>query len=277
MGVDVVVAGASDDELAAVWRLFAAWERVFSRFRPDSELNSVNRSAAELLVVSELFARATRAALGAASATDGLVDPTLGRAIVAAGYDTDFPLLNGEDERPLGPTAPGCWRTLRLSGRLLARPPGTLLDLNGVVKALAADVSLALIEGDGIVAAGGDLATLGGAVVGLPRGGSVRLRAGGLATSGTSRRRWRRGGGPQHHLIDPRTGRPAASRWAEVSVAAGSCLAADVAAKAAFLLSDDGPDWLDGRGLPGRFVEDDGVVVNRSWRDLLLEDVSAAA
>ena len=62
-----------------------------------------------------------------------------------------------------------------------------------------------------------------------------------------------------------------------MSVAAGSCLAADVVAKAAFLLSDDGPDWLDERGLPGRLVDDRGVVVNRTWRELLVEGLPAAA
>ena len=194
MGVDVAVGGASDEELAAVRRLFERWDGVFSRFRPDSELNFVNRNASPVLVVSGLFARALRAALGAAAATDGLVDPTLGRAIEAAGYDTDFSLLNDDDERPLGPTTPGRRRALRLSGRLLSRPAGTLLDLNGVVKGLAVDASLELLRGDGFVAAGGDVSSRGGVVVGLPRGGSVRLAAGGLATSGISRRRWRRGG-----------------------------------------------------------------------------------
>jgi thiamine biosynthesis lipoprotein len=71
----------------------------------------------------------------------------------------------------------------------------------------------------------------------------------------------------QHHLIDPRTGRPSTSRWVEVTVAAGSCVEADVAAKAAFLLSADGPAWLDERGLPGRFRGEDEIVVNGAWRD----------
>ncbi len=112
--------------------------------------------------------------------------------------------------------------------------------------------------------------------VGLPGGGSLRLLAGGIATSGTTKRRWRRGGESQHHLIDPRTGRPAASRWDEVTVAAGSCVAADVAAKAAFLLSKDGPDWLDERGLPGRFVVGGEVVPNHAWSEALLEHERAA-
>src|SRR5207253_38048 len=82
-----------------------------------------------------------------------------------------------------GPAAPGRWRSVRLAGRVVARPPRLRLDLNGVVKALAVDDALALVEGPGFVSAGGDVAVRGGAVVGLPRGGSVRVEDGGVATS----------------------------------------------------------------------------------------------
>jgi FAD:protein FMN transferase len=277
MGVDVLVGGATEHELGEITRLFEAWERVFSRFRHRSELNRVNGDSAPVLVVSKLFASVLRDALGAASSTGGLVDPTLGLAIEAAGYDRDFSLVADDEEQPLGPTAPGRWRALRLSGRLLSRPAGTRIDLNGVVKALVVDTSLDLIRDDGFVAAGGDVAARGGTVVGLPRGGSLSLLAGGVATSGRTHRRWRRAGAWQHHLLDPRTGRPAESHWDEVTVAAATCLAADVAAKAAFLLSHEGPNWLDERGLPGRFVARDEIVENRAWCEALREREAAAA
>lgn len=266
MGVEVVVGGANEDELARIGLLFERWERVFSRFRTMSELNRVNGDPATVVVVSELFASALRVALGAAAATDGLVDPTLGRAVEAAGYDRDFALL--ADDGPLGAPALGRWRSLVLADRVLSRPPGVELDLNGVVKALAVDAALGEISGAGYVSAGGDIGASGGTVVGLPEGGSLRVAAGGVATSGTSSRSWRRGGTLQHHLIDPRTGRPSTSRWDQVTVGAVSCLAADVAAKAAFLLSGDGPAWLDERGLPGRFVAGGEVVENAAWREL---------
>ena len=266
MGTDVVVGGASAAEAEAIERLFADWEQVFSRFRPQSELNRINADPAPVAIVSRLFASVVRDALEAAAATDGLVDPTLGGAMVAAGYDRDFALLPALDSQTPSPPVPGRWRSLRLSGRLLARPPGTALDLNGVVKSLAVDASLELLEGDGFVAAGGDVAARGAVAVGLPGGGSLRLRSGGLATSGTTVRHWHRGGRLQHHLIDPRNGRPSTSRWDEVTVAAWSCLAADVAAKAAFLLGDDGPGWLDDRGLPGRFLEQGELLANDRWR-----------
>jgi FAD:protein FMN transferase len=266
MGVDVVTAGADEESFAAITALFERWEGVFSRFREDSELNRVNESASWLVAVSPLFARAVETALGAAAATDGLVDPTVGDALEAAGYDRDFADL-GEDRRPLESAEAGDWRAVRILGRVLLRPPGTKLDLNGVVKALAVDEALGLLPGDGFVAAGGDIATRGELVAGLPGGDAVRLLAGGLATSGRTTRRWLRAGAPQHHLIDPRTGRPSSSRWLEVSVAAESCLAADVAAKTAFLLSGDGPEWLDARGLPGRFVGPGEIVLNNAWRN----------
>jgi thiamine biosynthesis lipoprotein len=266
MGVEVVVSDTGDCSFAAVADLFARWEKVFSRFRPESELNRVNAARFWLVPISPLFSGALEAALGAAAATDGLVDPTLGAAIEAAGYDRDFAAL-ADSDLPAGFTEAADWRAIRVLGRLLLRPPGTILDLNGVVKALAVDEALRLLSGEGFVAAGGDIATRGATTVGLPRGESVRLLEGGLATSGRTSRRWLRAGRPQHHLIDPRTGRPSSSRWLEVTVAAESCLAADVAAKAAFLHGDHGPGWLDERGLPGRFVAPNEVVVNAVWSE----------
>jgi thiamine biosynthesis lipoprotein len=162
---------------------------------------------------------------------------------------------------------------VKLLGRVLALQGGVRLDLNGVVKAAAVDDAIRLLSGRGFVSAGGDLATRRAVDVALPGGGAVRLLSGGLATSGCSKRRWLRGGEEKHHLIDPATGRSSRSPWDEVTVCGATCLAADVAAKAAFLLGKDGPDWLDERGLPGRFLAEGRVVANASW---LAEDAGVA-
>jgi FAD:protein FMN transferase len=232
MGCEIVVAGG-DSALAA--GIFARWDEAFSLFRQESDLAQVNESAAPALRVSPLFARTLSCALEAASDTGGLVDPT-----VAAGTASRL------DE-------------VRLEGLLLFRPPGLRLDLNGVVKALAVDEAVAALAGDGFVSAGGDLAVRGPVDVGLPGGDAVRVVHGGLATSGILSR--------GHHLIDPRTGRPSTSPWAQVTVSGATCLAADVGAKAAFLLGEDGPGWLDERGMAGRFVAADGeVVLNGVWQ-----------
>jgi FAD:protein FMN transferase len=226
-GCDLAVAGG---DLATVAGVLERWEEAFSPFRPTSELSRVNASPARVLAVSSFFATALETALDVAVETGGLVDPTLcGR--------------RGE---------------LAVSGRVLFRPPGLALDLNGVVKALAVDEAVAALDGPGFVSVGGDLAVRGPVDVALPAGGSIRVVAGGLATSGTASR--------GAHLVNPATGLPAEPRWEQVTASGTTCLAADVAAKTGFLLGADGPEWLDARGIPGRFVAADGEIVeNDVW------------
>lgn len=275
MGCEILVAGATGAEANAIEGLFAGRDLIFSRFRADSELNRVNEQAGRPMLVSADFAAMLERALMAARQTRGLVDPTLGHAIEAAGYDRDFALLD-DDPRPTDDPTPSQLGGLRLRGRLLELPAGVKLDLNGVVKAQTVDDALALVTGTGYVSAGGDLAARGGLSVALPGGEVVQLVVGGLATSGTDRRQWRRGGALQHHLVDAWSGRPADSPWEQVTVCGRTCLGADVAAKAAFLLGRNGPDWLDRHGLPGRFRTPDGeTTANESWRRSLHEHARA--
>ena len=213
-------------------------------------------------------------ALGAARATGGLVTPTAGGALVAAGYDRDFAALPLDGEAVVPARVPSL-ETLSLRGRVLLRTEPAVLDLNGVVKGKTVDDALALVR-RGWVSAGGDIATVIPLAVGLPGGDSITLYGGGLATSSTGRRAWVRGGRRQHHLIDPATGAPARSPWRDVTVAAESCVAADVAAKAALLLGSAGPSWLDRRGLPGRFVDGHGRVhCNETWRQVTASSLAA--
>jgi thiamine biosynthesis lipoprotein len=227
MGCDVVVAGGDPATVAGV---LERWEAVFSLFRPESELSRVNASRARMLGVSRLFASTLETALDVAAETGGLVDPTLS----------------------------GRWSDIVVSERMLSRPPGLALDLNGVVKALAVDEAVEVLDGPGFVSIGGDLAVRGPVDVALPAGGAIRVVAGGLATSGTASR--------GAHLIDPATGVASESRWEQVTASGAKCLAADIAAKTGFLLGDNGPDWLDARGIPGRFVATGGEIVeNETW------------
>jgi thiamine biosynthesis lipoprotein len=265
MGCEIVVGGAAPRERSRIERLFARRDRRFSRFVPVSELNLVNACDADTIVVSTAFERMLLEALRAAALTDGLVDPTLGAAVEAAGYDRDFDEL-GSDPAPAGTAGTGRWRELRLAGRCLSRPAGVRLDLNGIVKSRTVDDALRSMDGTGFVSAGGDLATRMPLDVELP-GGEVVSVFGGLATSSRTKRRWLRGGEWQHHLVDPTTGRPSTSAWTDVTVCAATCLDADIAAKAAFLLDRDGPDWLDGHELAGRFRLASGeAVLNEAWR-----------
>jgi thiamine biosynthesis lipoprotein len=271
-GCELELSQPFDSQLA---ELFERYDRTFSRFRDDSELSFVNRRAGHPTSTSPLFADALGIALDVAVETGGLVDPTVGRSLIALGYDRDFELIAQDHgampESGAGDSQPDRYHDIRFNRveRIVWLPQDVQLDLNGVVKALAIDRALSLI-GEGFVSIGGDIAVSRPVEVALPAGGAVRLQQGALATSSPLRRRWRRGGAEHHHLIDPHTGRPSTSRWDYVTVCGAHALAADIAAKAAFLLGDDGPAWLDARGLPGRFVAcDGGVFHTRPWREQL--------
>jgi FAD:protein FMN transferase len=255
----------------------AALDAACSRFRPDSEITRLHAQRGTTVPVGPLLAEAVTVALRAAELTNGVVDPTVGAAVRTLGYDRDFADVP-RDSGPVVPTGPvpGWWRLgWDADACSLLVPHGVWLDLGATAKALAADrvaARAAAAAGCGVlVALGGDVA-LGGSP---PDGGwqvgvgddhtagpdvTVSLTQGGLATSGTTRRRWRRGGRTVHHIVDPRTGDVAASCWRTATVAAASCVAANTASTAAVVMGPPAVAWLAGCGLPARLVAEDGVV-----------------
>jgi thiamine biosynthesis lipoprotein len=255
-------------------------EAACSRFRPDSDLTRVNEAAGRPVAVGRCFIDALDVALDAARRTDGVVDPTIGGALRALGYDRDFASLerDGAPVVHLGRIAG--WRAVEVDvhRRTVRVPVGTRLDLGATAKAFAADraagAAAAAIGGPALVSIGGDLAVSGGCPDGgwLVRvtdwqgsapdapGQTVCIEDGGLATSSVTVRHWSRGGVEQHHLVDPQTGRSADVVWRTVSVAAGSCVDANVAATAAVIKGDDALDWLTHTGLPARLTHADGTV-----------------
>jgi thiamine biosynthesis lipoprotein len=266
----------------------AAVDAACSRFRPDSEIRALRGGRPQK--ISPLLAEAVAVALRAARLTDGDVDPTVGTAMSAAGYDRDFTQIepNGPAIRLTVRTVPG-WHQVRLHGRTLTLPAGAQLDLGATAKAWAADRSAARIAaatGSGVlVSLGGDIAVAGppprrgwrirvqdvtGAPGDPPAGpyALIAIRDGGLATSSTAARRWRRGGDVLHHILDPRTGLPAEPVWRTVSVAAGSCADANAASTAAVIRGHAALGWLTRLGLPARLVDATGAVFTvAGWPD----------
>jgi FAD:protein FMN transferase len=260
------------DELAAI-------DLACSRFREDSELTALNRAGGRPFHAGPLLREALQVAIRAAETTDGDVDPTVGRSMSALGWDCDFAVLvkRGELERfALVPA--GGWQSIRFEGDAVVVPTGVEIDLGATAKALAADRSAAeaarVTCAGALVNLGGDLAVAGDPPPGgwsvlvtddhrTPvdgAGQSVSISSGGLATSSTTVRRWRAGGTDQHHIVDPRTGRPAEEVWRTVSVAAATCVDANTATTAAIVRGRSAPDWLDRCGLPARLVARDGSV-----------------
>ena len=276
-------AAALPDATAALVDELDAIDRACSRFRDDSELARVNRAAGTEVALGPLLTEAIRVALRAAAATDGLVDPTIGRSLALAGYDRDFALVRrrAHAETRVRFVPAGGWRRVELDcrRRTMRVPAGVELDLGATAKALAADrAARAAAEASGsgvLVSLGGDLSAAGP----VPAGGwSVRIAddhavpldcdgplvsvsGGGLATSSVAVRRWRAGGRELHHILDPRTGAPAVDCWRTVSVAAASCVDANTASTAAVLLGERAPAWLAERHLPARLVRLGGETV----------------
>lgn len=253
-----------------------------SRFRGDSELSSVNANAGRDTRVSSRFIEALEVALRAARLTGGLVDPTVGKTMRVLGYDREFDILDRSGP-PLEVSlerVPG-WQTIEMNaGRSTVRVPrGVELDFGATAKALCADrAARAIADATGagvLVSLGGDVAIDGPPPeVGWPLliaddhaadassdGQRIVVRAGGVATSGTTVRRWWRGVRELHHVIDPMTGRPAREKWRTASVAAGTCVDANIASTAAIVLGARAPAWLEARGLPARLVSPDGSVL----------------
>ncbi len=256
----------------------AALDLACSRFRDDSELAGLNRSAGRAVHVSSLLYDALETALAAAAATDGLVDPTVGASLRGLGYDRSFEIVVSRGAKPgLAFVPAGGWRDVELDEgpRTAKVPRGFELDLGATAKALAADrIAAAVAAATGspvLVSLGGDIAVAGAPAAGWPvriaddarasldaPGPVIAISAGGLATSSITVRRWQAGGVELHHLVDPRTGRPAAGPWRTASVLAASCVDANVAATAAIVLGDDAIPFLNERGLAARLVGRDG-------------------
>ncbi|HWI63980.1 MAG TPA: FAD:protein FMN transferase [Symbiobacteriaceae bacterium] len=264
MNTDVAVDGPAD---LRPW--FAEVEATLSRFDPASPLCRLNGLPGRWVVVPDLLWRAVGAALHAAAATDGAFDPTVLGALEAAGYNQSFELGPG----PLSPARPaGRWREVKLDSNLKAiwLPPGVRLDLGGIGKGLAVDGGIAHLKGAprALVNAGGDLAVRMTAdeppyLIDVEDPfdpdrvlATFGVRRGAVATSSMTGRRW---GDGLHHIIDPKSGRPAETDLAAATVFGPGAAMAEALAKAAIVLgSEKGIRLMRDHGCHALFVRRDG-------------------
>lgn len=267
MGSDahVLVVGGEAADLAYARERIAQLEARWSRFLPDSEISRLN--AAGSLRVSAETAALLALAIEASDATGGLFDPTVLSSLIGAGYDRSFELIDPEAQ---GGTraylVPGA-AALAIDGDRATLRDGALFDPGGIGKGYAADlVCEGLLCRPGVRGAcvniGGDLRVGGEGPDGRcwlveiddPLGraplGVVAIEDGAMATTSRMRRRWRRAGMEQHHVIDPRTGAPVRGSLAAVTVIAGEAWWAEAAAKAVFVA---------GHAFAGAIARDAGV------------------
>jgi FAD:protein FMN transferase len=277
---DEVRSADAQAALTMAKRRLLEWHARFSRFRSDSELSRLNADPRAVVPVSPLLRRVLEAGVRAARDTRGLVDPTLVTEIEQAGYDshlagTGLPLTAAlalaPPRAPAGPSPSSSWRQVAVDRRAgaVGRPPGVRLDAGGIAKGVFADELAALLAGYDafVVDCAGDI-RLGGSSaisrevhVASPFDDSFlhtfELAEGALATSSIGKRSWLAPGGcPAHHLLDPRTGRPAFTGVVQATALAKTAAEAEALSKAAILSGPERADrWLAHGGV---IVVDDG-------------------
>lgn len=270
MNTDVLVVGGG----AEIERWFREVEATLSRFDPESSLSQLNKYPGRWVSVPPLLHRAVQMALGAARATEGAFDPTILDALEAAGYSRSFELGPTPAEEPPAVQA-NRWREIRVAPTTPAvwLPPGTRLDLGGIGKGLAVEGAMHLLRRAprALVNAGGDLA-LQTAPGDRPVPVEIEnpfnpeqtlatayLYSGAAATSSIMGRRWGQG---LHHIIDPRTGRPAATDLVAATVFADTAVRADVLAKSCIILGARRSfSLLASQGCEGLLVTNGGKVI----------------
>ncbi len=281
--LDAPESGEAEAALGRAEAFFRSVESRFSRFLPDSELSRLNAEAGGGPVpVSSDLAELVRLGVAAAQRSGGVFDPTILDALEAAGYDRSIDVIRAEGTtvRPIAPgTVSGGWQGLRVKlddhGPAVIRPAGRRIDLGGIAKGWAADQAAKLLQplGPYLVSAGGDLRAWGDQPgAGQGKGWLVAVddpqhpgvdvawlavRDGAVATSSVASRRWAGG----HHLIDPRTGRPAETDLWSVTAVTATVAVAEVAAKVALILGrEKGLGWLAGQpGVEALMVGIDGL------------------
>lgn len=278
---------AADHALAVLTDELRRIDQACSRFRTDSELSALHGRAGQTTAVSPLLFDALETAVMVARRTHGAVDPTVGNAMCALGYDDDIDRVLARAPRPsavLGPVAGAAHIGLRRDRLSVRIPQGVRLDLGATAKALAADRAAARIAieigGGVLVSLGGDIAVAGpppagGWAVGIAVESStpadqadqvVAITQGGLASSATSVRRWRDTEGERHHIVDPATGDCVEPYWALVSAVGATCVEANALTTAAMVWGEGALDRLASYGQAVRLVRHDGqVIVRHGW------------
>ena len=272
--------------LNQVPKWFEEWEQSLSRFRYDSELSRLNRTADQSVTVSQTLWDVFQASLVTDQTTGGLVTPTVLEAIVMAGYDRPFDELPVSTGNPALRGYTDLWTEIHpLSmviydeeSRSICLPPNINLDFGGIAKGWAAHQAAERLKASGpaLMNAGGDIAMSGPRInseswlIGISNPFkpdedlvTLHLHGGGVATSGKDRRHWMQGAFLNHHIIDPRTGLPAVTDILTATVIAPTIMEAEAAAKAVLILgSGEGMEWLEAdSGLAGVLILEDGRVL----------------
>jgi thiamine biosynthesis lipoprotein len=295
-GAHVVVVGGRTGLVDQARPRIDQLEQRWSRFQATSEVSRLNDRAGEAVTVSADTVLLVERATTAWRMSGGAFDPTVLGPVVRAGYDRSFDELRdrdalADDRRALLGLGAS---DIVIDGTTVCLPFGTGFDPGGIGKGLAADLVVAELLASGAEGAcvnlGGDVRVAGEGPTGEgwtvdvshPRGERplvhLGLHDGAVATSTTLRRRWTVGGVERHHLIDPRSGEPAATDVELATVVAGQGWLAEVLTKSVLLRSSDVAfDVIDGTAAEALAVDDSGRVLTTAGLRAYLGDADPPA
>jgi thiamine biosynthesis lipoprotein len=256
MNTSVFIAAEGDDLALAGLQASRAFievsEQRFSRFLPDSELSRLNGSAGQWVSVSEDLMELITLSVQYFKETDGLFDPSILPDLKRFGYDKSMDVIRAQAPMDIAASP----RTVRPAftsmdidfiERRVRLPEGMELDFGGIAKGWIVDQATNLLKKYSptcAISAGGDIRFIGNPIDGSkwrveledPRDqgqtiGILSVDQSAVVTSSITKRTWNQNGQVRHHLIDPRTGEPAATDWLSVTVIAQQITAAEVYAK----------------------------------------------
>ncbi|MDR2355796.1 MAG: FAD:protein FMN transferase [Clostridiales Family XIII bacterium] len=294
--ISVFDAGPSDAALEALLeRCFLAIADVEARMsvnRADSEISAVNGAAGDgpVEVSAELYAILTRAK-GIAELSGGAFDPAIGPITALWKRDGVFARLPAEDEiRARLPLVDYEGIELAAPNRVSLAARGMALDLGGIAKGYACDRAVAALREGGIEHAvldfGGNVYVMGTKPDGANWRVGIRLplmnESGvvcvveaaeiSVVTSGGYERFFEQDGAVYHHLLDPKTGRPAHSGLLSATVLALSSTEADGLSTACFVRGPaEALRLLSESGCEGILIDEDRrIYVTDGIRDAVL-------
>ena len=294
----VCTVNAYDDGTKSLYdELFARLHEIdetFSVTIDSSEISEINKAAGERSVsVSSDTAYVVRSALAFAELTGGAFDPTVGPLVKIWGINTDHARVPEKSE--IDAVLPLInWRDVSVAddNTVMLKRRGMALDLGGIVKGYAADELTKILKARkvrrAIVDLGGNIFVYGKKKDGSPWRVGIKdpkdpegvpaivlnVANSTIVTSGVYERFFTENSVRYHHILDAKTGYPAASGLLSSTIVCESSMAADALSTSVFVLGKESgmellrrmqsPELSEVPGLHaqvlGIFIEEDGSV-----------------
>jgi thiamine biosynthesis lipoprotein len=240
-------------------------EQKFSRYRQDNIIHRINSSNGAPVEVDGETADLLDYAVKCHELSDGMFDITSGVLRKVWKFDGSDRLPAAEAVKKV--LAQVGWHKVQWRRPVMILPAGMEIDLGGIGKEYAVDRAAMLLRAQSnasmVINFGGDLYITGsrrsGEVwnIGIddPRAtgqgyiGELRIRTGGLATSGDARRFLLKDGKRYGHILNPKTGWPVEDAPRSVTVVGATCMEAGMLATFAILQGKDAREFLEAQGV----------------------------